>query len=359
MKQKVLVYCTQLMPAGGIENHVVEFCKNMSPYVDIDLLVPNFKMPEQEINFKKYCRKVYLIKSNAVAKRHLSLLKTLLALGKNKYDILYTNGIGASILMAGKMIRHTKWVLHHHMESDPDFFSGLDAKYKKAMMLADHVIACSETNAVNLAAQLNKHVDVVYCFSRDLSDHSSDHHTAANDLHFGYFGRLIPAKGIDLICRLSDDAECKDISFHIWGSGEEYPASFFQRYKNISYHGVFHTAEELKKTVYFLDAFLLLTTHAEGLPVSLLEIMSAGVPWISANKGGIPDIACDPLSTRITDVSNYTCVKRSVLQLAEDIKKGNVLRDKQKMLYKKNFAANVLMQKWISLYNAGQHEIAI
>jgi glycosyltransferase involved in cell wall biosynthesis len=238
------------------------------------------------------------------------------------------------------------------MEADAAFFSGLNAQYKKAMQVATHVIACSETNAVNLSAQLHKQVDVVYCFSRDLSNEFNEHCINSNDLHFGYFGRLIPAKGIDLLCRLSDDSDCKDISFHIWGSGEAYPASFFDHYKNIFYHGTFSTKSELQKIVGFLDAFLLLTTHAEGLPVSLLEIMSAGVPWISTNKGGIPDIACDPLSTRIIDISNYECVKRSVLQLADDIKNGNVPRDKQMMLYKKNFSPTVLIEKWCSVYNA-------
>jgi glycosyltransferase involved in cell wall biosynthesis len=324
----------------------------MSPHFDVDLLVANFKMPEHMFNFKTYCKKVFLIRSASVKKRHIALLKTLLTLRQNKYDILYTNGIGASVSVAGKIIRYKKWILHHHMEADAEFFSGLNTQYKKAMQAATNVIACSETNAVNLSAQLHKQVDVVYCFSRDLSNEANEHYTNSNNLHFGYFGRLIQAKGIDLLCRLSDDADCKDISFHIWGSGDEYPASFFDNYKNIFYHGTFSTKPELQKAVGFLDAFLLLTTHAEGLPVSLLEIMSAGVPWISTNKGGIPDIACDPLSTRIIDISNYDCTKQSVLQLADDIRKGNVTRDKQMMLYKKNFSPTVLIEKWRSVYNA-------
>ena len=339
------------MPSGGIEYYILEFCKNMSAHFELDILVANFRMPQHEALLKKYCQNVFLVRPGASWKRYIDLLKILLGIRKTRYDILYTNGIGTSVLLIGKITSYKKWVLHHHMAADDDFFATLNIKYRKAMLLAEHVIACSNINANNLSRLLNRHIDVVFYFSRDLSN--SFKFKIKNDrLQFGYYGRLIHAKGIDLICRLSEDADCRHISFHIWGSGDEYPASFFNQYQHICYHGSFNTEQELCEVANTLDTFLLLTTHSEGLPVSLLEMMSAGIPWISANKGGIPDIACDPSSTRIIDVSNYELIKQSVLQLADDINKGNVSRDKQMTLYRKKFSVDVLVENWKSVYNA-------
>ncbi|GHV57244.1 glycosyl transferase family 1 [Bacteroidia bacterium] len=343
------------MSTGGIESHVLAFCEKISsPYVVIDIVVANFKMRKNEADIlKKYCRKVYFIQSNSPLTRHFILLKTLFLLQQTKYDVLYTNGSGGSILLVGKLIRHKQWVLHHHMEFDDKAFAAIDKQYKKALVLADNVIACSNINAKNMFMYLNRPIDVVYCFSRNIGQ-SIENRELGNQLHFGYFGRLIPAKGIDLICKLSDDSDCKDITFHLWGEGIEYPASFFEQYPNMQYHGVFSTAKELQQITSMLDAFLLLTTHPEGLPISLLEVMSAGVPWLSTNVGGIPDIVCDPLSTRlldIKDISNYEKIKASVLRLAADIRAGIVLKEKQKFFYNVNFSAEILISVWKTMMN--------
>lgn len=351
MRKSILIYCTQLMPAGGIESHIVEFCKNMSAYFDIDMIVGNFRMPRHETVIKKYCRKVFLVKGNTFLKRYAGLFTALSGIRKASYDVLYTNGIGASIWVIGKMVNYKKWILHHHMAADENFFTTLNRQYKSAMASADHVIACSGSDAINLRRLLKRHVDVVYCFSRDLSNNTK-HKEWRSRFNFGYYGRLIQAKGIELICMLSADADCRHITFHIWGSGNEYPPSYFKQYPNVFYHGSFNTEEELVEVIASIDAFLLLTTHAEGLPISLLEVMSAGIPWISANKGGIHDIACNNTATKLVHVEDFNMVKQAVLAMANDISLGTVSRDTQMALYKKKFSPGVLVAEWKALYES-------
>lgn len=351
MKQKILIYCTQLMPSGGIEYHILEFCKNMSAQYELDILVANFNMPEQKALLRKHCSNVMLVKPGPSWKRYPDLLKILISIRKTRYDILYTNGIGISVLLISKLVNYNKWVLHHHMAADDDFFATLNTKYKRAMVVADHVIACSRINADNLGRLLKRHIDVVFYFSRYLGNNIKP--ATKNDrLQFGYYGRLIHAKGIDLICRLSEDPGCSDISFHIWGSGNEYPEAYFKQHPSLFYHGSFNTEAELGDVVASLDAFLLLTTHDEGLPVSLLEIMSAGVPWISADKGGIADIVCDPLSTRLVDVSDYEMVRQLVLSMAKDIGTGRITKHKQQELYEASFSSSKLIHDWKAVYDA-------
>jgi glycosyltransferase involved in cell wall biosynthesis len=355
----MLLHCSQLIQTGGIETYILEFCKNMSLYFDIDIFVDKFEMSTYDENIiKQYCNKTYLFKKNTKFVHHFKLLKTIfnIKIFNKRYNVLYTNGTGyidRTQRTIKKFIKYNKWVHHHHQDANSFIYN-----FQKCPKIFDginNIVACSNINAENIEAKTNRHIDVVYCFSRDLGKkeiNSEIEKDKKGKLHFGYFGRFVHEKGIDLICKLSEDMKGENISFHLWGAGEEYPPEFFDKYPNVIYHGLYNTLEELIKVANSLDAFLLLTSHAEGLPISLLEVMSAGIPWISTNRGGIPDIACDPVSTRIIDISDYNVVKKSILDLANDINKGIITKEKQKELYKLNFSSDILVNKWKSIFDS-------
>ena len=105
--------------------------------------------------------------------------------------------------------------------------------------------------------------------------------------------------------------------------------------------------EELSKIISSLDAYLLLSCHSEGLPISLLEVMSAGLPWIATDIGGIRDIATDDRTTRVIPPnSDDAIIKAAILSLASDIKNGFVSTEKQKLLYQQRYSARVLINQW-------------
>lgn len=350
MASKILLYCTQLLDSGGIENHILEFTEKMAASgTEIDIVVPNFKMgPASENRIKKCCNRSFLNKTEIGKKRWMWLSSKLLSLGYVRYQSLYTNGQGESIDIVSKLIRFKNWVHHHHTSGDTDDMNSWGNRYKRSLQKADRVIACSGINAQRIELHINRKIEVVSCFSRkiDLSQNRRRNKT----INLGYFGRLIPEKGIDTICRLSEDPECSHIKFHLWGEGAVYPAQYFQQFPKLSYHGSFHTEEELKKVLEFLDGFLLISTHSEGLPISLLENMSAGVPWLATDKGGIPDIAFDPVSTRvISHKSTYCEIKEAVLLFASDLAVGKIKWDQQKALYRRLFASEILVSQWKSI----------
>jgi peptidoglycan/LPS O-acetylase OafA/YrhL len=343
----VVVYATQHMPTGGIESHLQEFCRNLTESgIIVDLVIRNSAMtPSTEAYFRRICRQVYLGKRGSAPEQLFWLSWVSLQLLARRYQALYTNGQGSSIWYFAQLLRRRRhWVHHHHTAGDAADQATWDPQYYKALLVADTVIACSRRNADDMQGILGRSVQNIPCFSRQIVRNSSKQR---RKLHFGYYGRLIPEKGIDILCQLSQDPILDDIEFHIWGEGDAYPRSFFAEYSHLHYNGPFSSKDELKEVLTNLDAYLLLSSHPEGLPISLLEVMSAGLPWLATDRGGVADIACDPLATRVISVTaTYDEIKAAITALAADIRQGKLSENKQQALYSQRFSARVLVDRW-------------
>ncbi|WP_028295681.1 glycosyltransferase family 4 protein [Olivibacter sitiensis] len=343
----ILVFTTQHMPTGGIESHLLSFCENMSRNnTNVDLFVLNSRMDRTTADrYRSVCNDVFLGRKGLF--HVLTFIFFYLKAIQRKYDAVYTNGQGNSIYLVSKFFRSRNWVHHHHTAGDIEDQKTWSSYYIKALRDAHTVVACSTRNAQDMQQALNRTVITVPCFSREVSVNDI---LKSERVSLGYYGRLIPEKGIDLLCRLSDDPDLTHIQFHIWGEGSRYPPIFFEKFPNLVYHGRFNGKGALSKVLSSLNGYLLLSTHPEGLPISLLEVMSAGLPWLASNRGGIADIACDPLSTRLLEnVGDYEQVKMEVKRFADDIAMGKVSADKQKALYQARFAPNVLINQWESI----------
>ncbi|MES2646513.1 MAG: glycosyltransferase family 4 protein [Bacteroidota bacterium] len=348
MKQ-LLVFSTQLMETGGIESHILEFCDKLSARgVEITLIVPNFQMkPFEESRLKRSCKKLIVNKGKAGLRTMSWLFSKAFLMGFNSYDSLYTNGQGESLKIFATLIRRKKyWVHHHHTAGDLNDQATWGKLYWSTLKQANKVIACSYVNAGSMQTVLHRDINVVPCFSRKIEVEKKDGKINGS-VKLGYYGRLIAEKGIDVLCSLSNDADCAGIEFHVWGQGENYPSAYFKKFPALKYHGTFNGTAGLTEVITLLDGFLLISTHPEGLPVCLLEAMGAGLPWLATNKGGITDIAFDPLSTRvIASTLSYEEIKREVILFAEALKSGNVDRSKQIEMYNKKFAASAITTQW-------------
>ena len=283
----VLVYSTQHMPTGGIESHLQEFCHRLAGCgMQIDLIILNAVMfPDTKSLFQKICRKVYFGNQGKSYLRIFWLFLIKMKLLSRRYDAVYTNGQGGTISLSAKLFsRGSHWVHHHHTSGDTADQLTWGTGYRGALTSAHTLIACSARNASEISSVLKRPVKSIPCFSREIPMNTCS--TKREKLRFGYYGRLIPEKGIDLLCRLSMDKELNEIEFHIWGKGDAYPSHFFSAYPDLHYHGAFSGELELVKVIETLDAYLLLSSHPEGLPIALLEVMSAGLPWLASDRRG-------------------------------------------------------------------------
>jgi glycosyltransferase involved in cell wall biosynthesis len=177
-------------------------------------------------------------------------------------------------------------------------------------------------------------------------------------LHFGFTGRLVAEKGIDLLCALSELPEFADISWHVHGAGADYPPSFFERYPAVVYHGAYNAGVQQAEILESLDAVVLFSRHNEGMPLSLIEAMSAGLPWVATDQGGTREMAASPANCVVV-AEPYTRERlaTAVHELAVRIRGGVTSRAAQRAAYERSFAPRVVAKAWCDFFELPQCEL--
>jgi glycosyltransferase involved in cell wall biosynthesis len=165
---------------------------------------------------------------------------------------------------------------------------------------------------------------------------------------FGYFGRLIEGKGIDWIQRLSADPRLAGVRWKIWGTEAHYRASDFAAFNNIDYEGRFTDEAGLRAALEALDCFVLLSA-TEGLPLSLMEVMGAGKPWIATAAGGIPELAHDPSCCVLVGLEDYEHVVNVCLAMEARIRAGQIDHAAQQAFYEARLGDRALLSRWLAL----------
>ena len=109
-----------------------------------------------------------------------------------------------------------------------------------------------------------------------------------------FTGRLTEDKGVDdlmkIIRYVNEKLKIQDIKFTIAGSGplEDTVKTVAQKYKNVDYLG-FVNPEVISK-IYMNANLFLIPSKTEGMPSSLLEAQSCGLPVIGSKIPGISDV---------------------------------------------------------------------
>lgn len=78
-----------------------------------------------------------------------------------------------------------------------------------------------------------------------------------------------------------------------------------------------HRSDVTTKLLAGGDAFVLSSTH-EGMPLSLLEAMLAGLPVVCTAVGGIPEVVEDGVSGRLVRPGSVTDLAHALLQVLDD-----------------------------------------
>ncbi|MCV9928877.1 N-acetyl-alpha-D-glucosaminyl L-malate synthase BshA [Flavobacterium sp. LS1R49] len=110
----------------------------------------------------------------------------------------------------------------------------------------------------------------------------------------------------------------------------------------------FGNSNEIDKILCFTDLFLL-PSETESFGLAALEAMSCGVPVISSNSGGLPEVNFDGYSGYLSDVGNVEEMAVNALKILKDDATLNVFKANALEVAKKFDIKNIL-PKYEALY---------
>ena len=172
---------------------------------------------------------------------------------------------------------------------------------------------------------------------------------------FGTIGRLVPTKGLN--CMLEAFALVKTeiikARLVIIGTGPLESKLRHQTRKLGIEESVYFTGyrNDITRCIHGLDCFVL-SSIAEGMPRVIIEAMAAGVPCISTDVGGIPEVINSPdvgVITRSRDSVSLADSMRKIAGLPKQ--KREVLIDNARCRIKKYYSHEVVREKLRLLYS--------
>jgi glycosyltransferase involved in cell wall biosynthesis len=265
----------------------------------------------------------------------------------------------------------TRIIHHHHTAADALEQTTWSPRFRRLLARAPELVACSKATRDNLAAALlartrteagggrarpspPEPVFLPYFTAAPVArDAIADTpRPPGAPLHFGFIGRLVGTKGIDTLCALSLRPELADITWHIHGSGPDYPERHFARFPSIRYHGPYRDLAHYGRILQQLDAIALYTRHNEGMPLSLLEAMSAGLPWVATDRGGTRELArSSPDNTVLfSDAESEDAALAATLDLASRIRGNTTSRVAQRAVYDALYSPEVVARAWFDYF---------
>jgi len=296
MKKKIAFLST--LGVGGAENMVVQLVSRIdkSKYLPVVITIESpSDSPFEKILIEQDIKIIYL---NRAGRPNIkSMISMWCALDKIKPEIVHSN--------LHMCVHAVPWIVFHHaklihtIHTKPCFeFSrrirlvmNLMYKIKKAVPIAISNIIAKE--ACDLYSLNENYIEIIVNPVDTKKFINTGINVKSNKINFITVGRLTPVKNQELLIKAMAELykRIPNIHLSIVGCGEllkslQEISEQLNVSNVISFTGNVTNIQERLNTA---DIFVL-TSHYEGLPLSILEAMSTSLPIISTDVGGVSDI---------------------------------------------------------------------
>lgn len=256
------------------------------------------------------------------------------ALRKNKqYEIVHIHGSHSGsfyrklvVFYVAKKIHHRKVIYHLHSSDYDQFYSRSNGFSKKLIRYlireADLVICLSPSWEKYYREQFSpKQIVIVNNPVDDTIEKATL--DASGAIRFLFLGRIGVRKGIfDILEVLAKhkDRFAGRIHLSVGGDGE------VDKFKQlVTQHGLEDMVEYVgwvdaghKKELLLNSHVYILPSYSEGLPISVLEAMSYGLPILSTPVGGIPEVVRNEVNGLLVEPGNLDQLAAAMLDLIDN-----------------------------------------
>lgn len=292
----------------------------------------------------------------------IQFIKIWFSVITGKYDIahLHTAERGSfwrkTFLMRFFHRHGIKVVLHHHAAEFEDFYAKCSELQKKkvckALAEADINIVLSE-RLVSMIKDKEPCAKVEVLYNAVSSYESNPYSLEARNVLF--MGRLGVRKGtfdlIEAIKRLDSNIP-EDVKFYLCGDMGEKEVEAKVRELGIE-HRIAHIGwidGEQKREFISKSMINCLPSYNEGLPMTILETMAAGVPNVSTNIASIPEVIRHGENGFLITPGDVESLTKCLLELIESESLRKRFSEKSYNLISKQFSLDASISRLKELY---------
>jgi glycosyltransferase involved in cell wall biosynthesis len=168
-----------------------------------------------------------------------------------------------------------------------------------------------------------------------------------------FVGRLAPIKDLSTLIRAVAIAVQRVPDLHLWVVGHGAERTHLDSLvaelgigENVTFWG-----ERLDVASFFRAADLYcMSSLSEGLPMSLLQAMSVGVPAIVTDVGGMAEVVRNADAGLTTPVGDPEALADAIVQLASDQDHRHALAENARNAYQQNFTLERMDASYMELY---------
>jgi len=277
---------------------------------------------------------------------------------KHSADIVHSHGYKADLYAwAASMNRRHALVSTCHNWPDPRllmrFYAGAD---RLALRSFDAVAAVSQAVADKLAGWgvADHRISVIRNgveAPRDVKP--AELRQTGDDVVAGFVGRLVPEKGVlDLLTSAAVVLErFPRTRFAFVGDGPaRTECEETARRMGIAQQVTFLGHRSDVAACYAAFDFLVLPSHNEGLPMSILEAMSAGLPVIATRVGSVPEAVVDGVTGLLVRPGKTDALAKAIVRMAGDRDWARSLGAAGREHAARHFSVRAMAASYIGLY---------
>ncbi len=349
---------------GGAEKFCIDICNELAKNTNDTIYLCSLEKlnDKQQIMYQKIGKNVHFISMNKVGKHPTLMFDIYKMLKEIKPDITHTH-LRAQVYAAFGLIMNNIPNVHTvHSLAQKETTLGKRKFYALLYKYFNFIpvsISQEVLNSVQIeyGKEYNEEIDngVQKLEATDAFDETKSYIQKIKNNEktkiFVNIGRVYPIKNQKLLIEAFDNLLDEGVDAHllIIGSRIIVPDYAKECEEMIRHKDNIHFLDEKSNVSDFLlcaDAFCLSSSH-EGMPMTILEAMSIGLPTIATPVGGIPDIIDEGMNGYISkDLSVDAYVDSFKLFL------NNPKLDKEKIIDKfdSNYSATITTQRYYNLY---------
>ena len=366
-KQSIkLMHIVLSLNTGGLERVVINLLKGMDQNV-YNLYLCCLEEPGILIHeAEKIGVKVLTLNKKKAGIDYKSIFNLAKALKEYKIDIVHTHNPGSHFYgaIAGKIAK-VPVIINTKHGRNPSYSRWNLIQKKLLSYITDKIVAVSE-DARKMAIEIEKipHrkvTTILNCIDIDKYNVKVDKELkrqelgiSKDDFVIGIVARLSPEKDHNTLLdafRHVLDKSGQNVKLVIVGDGilkEELKqkSRILSITDNTIFLGERHDVPELLAT---FDLFVL-PSLTEGISLTLLEAMSAGLPIVATNVGGNPEIVIDNKSGMIVPPQNINSMANAIIRIMSDKDTAKQMGLAGKIRAQERFSIEAMVSQYEQLY---------